>query len=182
MIIGITGTNGAGKGAVVDYLVSQKGFKHFSVRAFLVEEVKRRGLEVTRTSIMNTANDLRAQHGATFIAEEFLKNTDPAEDTILESVREVPSVALIHEHGGIVVAVDADAQLRYERIQKRASETDRVDFETFMNEDQREYSNTDPSKQNVMGVFALADYKIENNGTLQELHTQIDAVLATAKK
>jgi dephospho-CoA kinase len=33
MIIGITGTDGAGKGAVVDYLVAQKGFTHYSGRA-----------------------------------------------------------------------------------------------------------------------------------------------------
>jgi len=177
MIIGITGTNGAGKGAVVDYLVEKNGFKHFSVRAFIVEEVKRRGLEIDRTTIMNTANDLRAQHGATYIIAEILKQIDPTDDAIVESVREVQSVGLIHEQGGIVIAVDADAQIRYERIQKRATETDRVDFDTFMKEDQREYTNTDPTKQNVMGVFAIADYKIVNNGTLEELHAQVDSIL-----
>ena len=44
-IIGITGTLGAGKGTIVDYLVQKKGYLHYSVRAFLSEEVKRRGLE-----------------------------------------------------------------------------------------------------------------------------------------
>ena len=33
IIIGITGTLGAGKGTIVDYLVKQKGFVHYSVRA-----------------------------------------------------------------------------------------------------------------------------------------------------
>ena len=36
-IIGITGTIGAGKGTIVDYLVKQKNFKHYSVRNFLIE-------------------------------------------------------------------------------------------------------------------------------------------------
>jgi dephospho-CoA kinase len=36
-IIGITGTIGAGKGTVVEYLVGQKGFDHYSVRSFLID-------------------------------------------------------------------------------------------------------------------------------------------------
>ena len=42
--IGITGTLGAGKGTIVDYLVKNRGFVHYSVRAFITEEIKRRGL------------------------------------------------------------------------------------------------------------------------------------------
>ena len=44
-IIGITGTIGAGKGTIVDYLVKEKGYVHYSVRAFIAEEIQRRGLE-----------------------------------------------------------------------------------------------------------------------------------------
>ena len=36
MIIGITGTLGAGKGTVVDFL-KEKGFRHFSVRDYLIK-------------------------------------------------------------------------------------------------------------------------------------------------
>ena len=39
LIIGITGTLGAGKGTVVEYLVEKKGFDHYSVRAFLLKEI-----------------------------------------------------------------------------------------------------------------------------------------------
>ena len=46
--IGITGTLGAGKGTIVDYLVKNRGFVHYSVRAFITEEIKKRGMEVNR--------------------------------------------------------------------------------------------------------------------------------------
>ena len=36
--IGITGTLGAGKGTIVEYLQKEKGFSHYSVRAFLTDE------------------------------------------------------------------------------------------------------------------------------------------------
>jgi len=61
LVIGITGTIGAGKGTVVDYLTGKKGFshfsvrgyliRHFSVRGYLIREIKKRGLVVDRNSI-----------------------------------------------------------------------------------------------------------------------------------
>ncbi len=65
MIVGITGTIGAGKGTVVEYLVQKKGFVHFSARALILEEVKKRGLEVARENTTLVANDLRAAFGPT---------------------------------------------------------------------------------------------------------------------
>ena len=43
MIIGITGTDGAGKGSVVDYLVKEKGFVHYSGRGVIVEAIEAKG-------------------------------------------------------------------------------------------------------------------------------------------
>ena len=70
MIIGITGTLGAGKGTVVDYLVQTHGFKHYSARAFITEEIKKRGLPIDRDSMVLVANDLRTKHTSSFILEE----------------------------------------------------------------------------------------------------------------
>ena len=66
-IIGITGTIGAGKGTIVDYLVKEKGYVHYSVREFLAEEVKKRGLEVNRDTLTEVGNDLRAKHLALWL-------------------------------------------------------------------------------------------------------------------
>ena len=49
MIIGLTGSFGAGKGVVVDYLKT-KGFKHYAARDFITEEINRRNLPVNRDS------------------------------------------------------------------------------------------------------------------------------------
>ena len=40
VIIGITGTLGAGKGTIVDYLKEERGFLHFSARQFIIEEIE----------------------------------------------------------------------------------------------------------------------------------------------
>ena len=54
-IIGITGTMGAGKGTIVDYLTTHKGFTHYSVRGYLIDIIKAQGKEVNRDSMVVTA-------------------------------------------------------------------------------------------------------------------------------
>ena len=63
MIIGITGSFGAGKGAVAEYLVEHKGFKHLSVRTLLTKEIEKRGLPLDRDSMAAVANQLRKEAG-----------------------------------------------------------------------------------------------------------------------
>ena len=58
-IIGITGTLGAGKGTIVDYLTKHHKFQHFSVREYLSKIIKSRGGEVNRDSLVATANEER---------------------------------------------------------------------------------------------------------------------------
>ena len=67
IIIGITGTLGAGKGSVVSYLRYWKQFVHYSVSGFISEEIARRGLTGNRDTMRSVANDLRAQYGVTMV-------------------------------------------------------------------------------------------------------------------
>ncbi len=41
LIIGITGTLGAGKGTIVEYLEKEMGFDHLSVRDFITKEIEK---------------------------------------------------------------------------------------------------------------------------------------------
>ncbi len=69
-IIGITGTIGAGKGTVVDYLVKEKGYDHLSVRVYLTEEIKKRNLPVNRDSMREIANELRFENGPAYVVKQ----------------------------------------------------------------------------------------------------------------
>jgi dephospho-CoA kinase len=182
MIIGITGTIGAGKGTVVDYL-KEKGFAHFAARDFIVKEVLARSLPVNRDSMTTVANDLRHAHGASYIIGELAKQAN-AEGTrvIVESVRAVGEAELLKKENALLLAVDADQKTRYTRITERGSVTDDIDFDTFVAQETREMQNADPEKQNIAAVMAMADFKIENNGTLEELHYQLDELLAQLTK
>ncbi|MDB5265290.1 MAG: hypothetical protein JWM39_3 [Parcubacteria group bacterium] len=178
MILGITGSFGAGKGAVVDYLVGQKGFVHFAARTFLIDEITRRSLPVDRDSMASVANELRAQHGPTYVMEELLKQAEASEkDAVIESLRAKAEVTFIQQEGGIVLGVDATPEIRFARVIKRASETDHVTFEKWVEQEKKEMNSSDPAKQDIFGALKLSDVIIENDGTIEELHQKLDEFL-----
>ena len=179
-IIGITGTLGAGKGTIVDYLVQHYGFKHYSVRGYLTEEAKRRGLEINRDTFVEVANDLRAKHSPSFITDELYKQAEAdGANAIIESIRTPGEVESLRKNKHFLLfAVDADPKIRYERIVGRNSETDHVTFETFLENERREMSSTDPNHQNVGRCMELADRVFQNDGDFDDLYRQIEYALS----
>lgn len=179
MIIGITGTDGGGKGTVAEYLVEKKGFISCSARALFIDEIKKRGLEVSRANTRIVANSLRAEHGNDYLIEEYKRRTsfDPSKNYIIESIRALAEVDALKKYGGVLWAVDADTQVRYARIQSRASETDKVAFEEFSKQEALEMNDPDPNGMQKAKVMQRADVTLMNNGTQEELFAQIEAAL-----
>lgn len=179
MIIGITGTIGAGKGVLVDYL-KKKGFKHYSAREFIKKEIEKQGLTPDRDTMARVANDIRKEHGPTFIIES-LYNEAVAEnkDAVIESVREIAGAEFLKDEGAILIAVDADRRIRYERIRGRGQSTDNVTFEKFVEQEERELLSVDPNNQNILAVMEGADYHLMNNGSIEDFEKEVDSLLAS---
>lgn len=180
MIIGITGTNGAGKGTVVDYL-KQKGFEHLSVRKYIEEEIARRGMPINRESMNIVGNDMRQKHGFDYWDKLILGDmTDTGKNIVFESVRNLASAKRLKGQGVVLWAVDADKQKRYERIVGRGSGTDQVTFEQFVAQEDKEMAGTAEHDMNVFGVMQMADTTLTNNGTPEELYAQVEEALKKA--
>lgn len=181
MIIWITGTLGAGKWTISDYLIQDKGFKHYSVSGYITEEIKKRGLEVNRDSMYQIWRDLKKEFWADFIVKELYKKAKQEwNKAIIESIRSPWEVNGLKElEDFILISVDADIKVRYERVKLRWSEKDNIDFETFVanNERERDSDSTDPTKINLSKCVKLANFQIDNNWSFQELYTQIDEII-----
>jgi hypothetical protein len=60
------------------------------VRAFLIQEIEKRGMPVNRDSMVIVANDLRATYGASYIAEQLYEQAKiHGDNAIAESIRTV---------------------------------------------------------------------------------------------
>ena len=176
MIIGITGTLGAGKGTVVKNL-EKKGFKHYSVRDFLINEIRKRGLPLNRDSMVSVANQLRELNGPSYIIKKIYENASSEDYAIIESIRTAGEAEKIHELGGILLAVDADPETRYARVLARQSETDNISFEKFLEDEKREMFSANPNQQNLSTCKNMADYIIHNDKTIDFLDKQVNMVI-----
>jgi dephospho-CoA kinase len=143
MIIGITGTLGAGKGTVAVYLTKKHNFTYFSVRNFLAAEVLKRGKIVNRDTITETANALRAEHGAGYVTQRLLAEAiSQKNNVVIESIRTVGEAKFLKSHGAQLWAVDADLKVRYNRIVGRASETEKWSRATLPSKISRQLSHS----------------------------------------
>lgn len=179
MIIGITGTDGAGKGSAVDYLVKKYDFTHLSSRALIEQEINRRGLTPDRATLRLIANEMRAKHGDDVIVQRAFEKVSEFDlkKAAIESIRTMAEVKTLKEHGGILLAIDADPKVRYERISRRKSESDNVTFEQFQEHEALEMNDPDPHGMQKGEVMKAADYTIFNDGGYEDLHTKLDAFI-----
>ncbi len=178
MIIGISGSFGAGKGTVVEYLKKEKGFTHYSASGFIVEEIEKRGLEVNRDNMAVVANELRASHDPSYIIDSLYARAKAfGGDVVIESLRAVAEVKRIKELGGKVLGVDAQSEVRYERSIARNSVKDHVTHEKWLEQERAESNQSDPTKQNIFGALKEADFVITNNGSIEELNAQVEHFL-----
>lgn len=181
MLIGITGTDGAGKGSVVELLVQDFGFVHYSSRAIILEYIHAANLPDTRAQMRLTANELRAAHGNDFLVTMALAKMRDAGVTkaVVESIRATAEAVTLKAAGGVLLAVDADQTVRYERVQRRRSESDQVTLAQFIAHEELEKNDPDPHGMQKGKVIAMADYTILNEGTLDALKEAVAAFMAT---
>ncbi len=169
LVIGITGTLGAGKGTIVDYLMREHNFRHFSVRAFLIEEINKRGLKVNRDSMTSVANELRRQHSPSYVTDAlFERALKIGQSCVIESIRTPGEIDSLRQKGPFYLfAIDADPPIRYKRITHRASETDSISFETFLSNEAREMQSNNPNNQTLLPASAKQILFFKTMGVLK---------------
>lgn len=180
IVIGITGTLGAGKGTIVDYLVNKKGFRHYSVSGYLKDKLIKKHLEPNRDNLQIIANQIREKNGSDYITRKlFIKAKKKKHDAIIESIRNPKEAEFIKsQKNGYLFAVDATQKTRYLRIQKRASEKDNITFKEFKEQEKKELQSKNPNAQNLPKCIRMADFKFDNDGTIKKLYEEVEKVLA----
>jgi dCMP deaminase len=177
MIIGLTGPNAAGKTEVGQYLKA-RGFDYHSLSDAIREEAAKRGREITREVLIEAGNELRARFGPGVLAERILHRLEPDRNYVVDSIRNPAEVEVLRRRKDFtLLAVQADRKIRFERSRARGREGAAQTLEQFALEEERELESKDPASQQLVATQRLADLTLYNNGSLEELHRQLDTLV-----
>jgi dephospho-CoA kinase len=187
-LIGLAGTAGAGKDTAADILSRMFNMQNLSsgdvVRA-LTRHVYR--LDPTfnpvRDQLYEVANYLRTEiNPATTVKVCILQaQVLQLDKAIISGLRSMGEAQAIRDAGGIIVAVDADPRVRYERIYVRGRDAEaQKTMEEFLTQDA--YENRGLSDQGpgrgISAIMESADLVIDNSGTLEELQLELNHKIA----
>jgi len=183
MIIGVTGTAGAGKDTFARYLV-EKGWKHLSLSDFIREEASERGLAATRDNLQNLGNDLREKRGLGALAEKARKKMRENANYVVTSIRNPAETKTLAEPGNfILVAVSTPLKTRFNRLQKRDGKKGSIlpTLQEFKISEARELESPAPASQQLNECIAMADVAVNNDSDIKSFFRKIDGILLGLK-
>jgi dephospho-CoA kinase len=179
-IIGLTGRNAAGKGTIADLLIKRK-FIYHSLSDTLRDELNKRKMEESRDNLILIGNKLRTQGGPGVLADLMVKKLSTPDNHIVDSIRnpsEVHSLRMDYsEHKFILISIDADPRVRFERLKKRDRKGDSNSWEQFIHQEKLEEASEDPNKQQLFATIKEADYNIDNSSSLTDLEKKLSLII-----
>lgn len=178
MILGLTGTLGAGKDAAAKFFM-KNGFSYHSCSDIIRNECKKRGISLDRDNLIKMGNELREKYGPEILTKMVIerKIASDEKDILVVSIRHPSEVEELRKQKDFVmIAIDAPIELRYKRITSRQEPTDHVSFDKFKEQEEREMAG-DENMQQLDKVMEMADYKIINEGTLEQLQYKLEDLL-----
>lgn len=171
-VVVILGLQGAGKDAALDYLVSEHGFAKASASDYLRKEAKKMGFPLDYDVLKDVGDIIRAREGKGAAVRNTVRRLVEKGKTRIAvgSLRHLEEYKeLKQDYKTVMIAVDANYELRMQRVFERNREGDPKTSEEFRRRDlidKHEVFDLDE-------LFKLVDATIENTRTLEEYYRNI---------
>lgn len=180
-IIGVSGTNGAGKDTFSNYVTRRTNGMQVGLGYVLRDQLPA-DMPPTRENLARLSAELREEYGLAVLVDFAVSKFEASssENLVINGVRHPAEAKRIKEIGGFMLWIDAPISLRYRRITEndRNRIEDQVSFEEFQAQEQREMTSATESSVNLTVVKSLADLAIINSYDSQrELESKIDELL-----
>jgi len=183
-LICIVGMCGSGKSEVSDFFVNH-GFSYIRFGQITIDEIKKRGLEVSEDNERKIREELRKEYGQGAYAilnipkfDEALKNSN----TIGDGLYSWSEYKVLKEKYGdsfIVIAVYSSPTTRYARLEGRAEKHENDKENRFRSISKEKAQSRDYAEiENIekAGPIAMADYTIVNEGTVEDLKNNLEYI------
>jgi dephospho-CoA kinase len=176
-VLGLIGTIGAGKDTVADYLMKKYGFTSVSTGDLSREELRSRGIVENRENTQAVSKEMSDRYGLDYwpkkVAEK-IKALKP-ELAMFNGVRRAIDVETMRNAFGDrfkLLLIDADANIRLERMKSRNRPGDPQTLEEFLTQEKNEFALFGTDR-----TIAMADYKIKNESDLETLYAEVDKLM-----
>jgi dCMP deaminase len=178
MILGVSGLNGSGKGEVVRFL-EERSFYPLSLSDVIRQELARQGVEETRERMIEAGRALRWAEGEGALAIRLADQLASDRNYVIDSVRHPAEVEQLRQRTSRfkLVWVEAPDAVRIERIRARSRSGDPTTLEELLELEGRELGSDDPAAQQLLAVEALADFRVSNAGSIEELRQSMHQIL-----
>jgi len=176
-IIGIVGQIASGKGTAAEYLKETYGASTYRFSTMLRDILSRIYIEHSRENLQDLSYILRQQFGEETLAKTMAHDVinDESSLVVVEGIRRPGDVAHLTKLPNFTLTeIFADMETRLERIKKRGENTD--DTTKTLEEFKRDHEKE--AEQKITEIAAEAKTRIDNNGTLEDLHKQLDTLIA----
>lgn len=183
IIIGLIGEKGSGKGTSADYLVEKYGAVHFGTSKILRRTLEDLHLPVTRDNLVKLALVLKEGYGPSVIIDSLIQDMEKSDADLIiaDGIRmhgDVEPFQKKYRENFYLVYVTADLRLRYERTKARKEKAGEEDatLEQFLEEEGK------LTEISIHEIGRRAEFKMNNNGTAEELKKQTDEMMAQILK
>ena len=178
-VIGAVGQNGSGKDEVLKYLRTRYGVPFLSTGDVVREIAAKEGVEPTRENLGKISDKYFSEFGKGYFVKllaDKIRDTDwkVAGISGIWSLEDVSILKDIFGKDFILIDVFiSDPRVRYNRMTSRGESRDPHSYEQFLKQDQ-----TEEELFHVREAEKLADYSVSNDGTLEDLHREIDRLVS----
>ncbi|KKS81974.1 MAG: hypothetical protein UV58_C0014G0020 [Candidatus Wolfebacteria bacterium GW2011_GWC1_43_10] len=178
IILGFVSEIGGGKGTLTKYIEQKYDAKTFRFSTILRDILERVYLPDTRENMQILSTKLRETFGQDILSKTISQDIQASDSKIivLDGIRRIEDTAYLKNIPGFyVIAIEADERIRFERLNSRGENPDdtKKTWEEFQKDIQYETEMT------IREVAKIADFKIDNNGSLEETYRQVDKIVAS---
>ena len=172
----MTGSLGCGKSFVSKFF-KDKGYTSFVLSDVLRDYAKQHGIEETRENLQNIGNKLRIENGVNVLAKILYEKAKEKNlnKILVDGIRNPGEVDFFRKFKNFfLIAIDASREKRFKMLVDRQRKGDIISWEEFLKLDDRDRGIGEADSGQAVGKsMELADYKIINEGTLEDVRKRL---------
>jgi len=173
LILGFVGLPASGKGTSAEYCQKKYGASTYRFSTMLFDLLNRIYLETNRDNLIKMSEAIRGTFGEDTMAKVMAKDAESDTNNliVIDGIRRMADIEYLSKLPNfILIEIFAEPRVRYERLIKRSEKPDdqTKTFEQFMEDHKRS------TEMSIPEVASHATEHIDNNGSVEELHKNLD--------